>query len=161
MSTGRSAPRRWTTSRSTPTPSPALTPAIMNRRSFLGRSAIVSLGAAFSRAGLQAQTAEPAPAVAAKPTLPPGPVATTPPVLQDMTERSVRVFWSTTAPAGGWVEYGTTPELGLVARGENAGLLPYDPRVLSVPLSGLKPGTKYYYRTQTVPVDFKGPYNIV
>jgi len=129
----------------------------MNRRAFIERSTLATLGATLAGRDLLAQAVPPAPAAAR----PPGPVVATPPVLQDMTERSVRVFWSTPAPASGWIEYGSTPALGLVARGEQAGLLPYDSRVLAVRLSGLKPGTKYYYRTQTVPVDFKGPYNIV
>lgn len=82
------------------------------------------------------------------------------PVLTNPTEDAVTVLWATSAPATGWVEYGTTDALGATAAGGDQGLLPYDERVFKVRLAGLKPGTTYFYRVRAVRVDFRGPYDI-
>jgi phosphodiesterase/alkaline phosphatase D-like protein len=115
----------------------------MHRRTFLKTTALASLTASAS-----SFAAEPAPKQrkAPQPKPPPPPVnAITPPVLQNISETSVTVFWTTGSPATGWVEYGDTPALGRIARGEVDGLLPYDDRVLRVRLTGLRPGAVYYY----------------
>lgn len=127
---------------------------LLNRRDFLRTSAVATLAASLGATG-RAKTADETP----KP--PPAPLAgTTPPVLQNMSETAATVFWSASRPATGWVEFGETEALGQIASGAEGGLLPYDPRVLRVRLTGLRPGRKYFYRTQTAPVDFAGPYDI-
>ena len=54
----------------------------------------------------------------------------------------------------GFVEYGETEKLDQVATGAVMGLHQADNRVLSIPLRGIKPGRKIFYRTVTVPLEF-------
>jgi hypothetical protein len=127
----------------------------MNRRAFVKTASSAALVAGLTPDQLLAQ------AISSDPKTPPAPLAgITPPVLQNATPTAVTVFWSTNAPATGWVEYGETENLGQSARGGEYGLLPYDPRVLRVRLTGLRPGRNYFYRVHTKPVDFAGPYDI-
>lgn len=114
-----------------------------NRRSFLAASGVVAGGLGITRAA--------------------DPVAfnfLSDPVLTNPSSDSVSVLWATSAPATGWVEYGETEKLGAKAGGDDQGLLPYDERAFKVRVSGLKPGTKYFYRIHAVRVDFRGPYDI-
>ncbi len=130
----------------------------MHRRDFLKATAFVSLAAS---SGSLAADALPKKRKTPQPKPPPPPVpGITPPVLQAISETGVTVFWTTSAPATGWVEYGETPALGQVARGEVDGLLPYDERVLCVRLSGLQSGRVYHYRVQTAAFDFTHPYSV-
>jgi predicted phosphodiesterase len=62
------------------------------------------------------------------------------PYLQSVTPTSIWVAWKTTSPSIGKVEYGLTPELGMVVE-ENTAVLQHH-----VQLTGLKPYTDYYYR---------------
>lgn len=82
------------------------------------------------------------------------------PVLTNPTADAVTCLWATSAPATGWVEYGETEKLGSRASGDEHGLMPYDERVFKVRITGLKPGTRYYYRVHAVRVDFRGAYDI-
>lgn len=126
----------------------------MNRREFLKNSATASLILATPAVAQTSGPVRPQP-----PPEPPPPVAgITPPVLQAVSEEGATVFWTTSEPATGWVEYGETPRLGLVARGERNGLLAHDDRVLRVRLTGLKPGRTYHYRVQTVAARFLMPH---
>lgn len=136
----------------------------MKRRDFIRNSTLVSLAASAGTTGLLAQQPKAPPPPKRNPPKPkpaPPPLADiTPPVLQAVSETGVTVFWTVSAPATGWIEYGETPALGQVARGEVDGLLPYDERVLRVRLSGLKPGRVYHYRVQTAAFDFSHPYSV-
>jgi acid phosphatase type 7 len=127
----------------------------MNRRTFLKTAATATIaGVAFPDV---IAAGKPAPG----PKTPPPPLASiTPPVLQNVSESAVSVVWSVSAPATGWVEFGETEALGRMARGGRAGLLPYDPRVLRVRVTSLKPGATYFYRVHTAPVEFKTAYDI-
>ncbi len=128
----------------------------MNRRIFLKHSTLASIALTAPSARTFAQTRK-----KPQPKAPPLPLAgTTPPVLQNASETAVTVFWTTSGPATGWVEYGESPSLGYVARGEVEGLLPYDHRVLRVRLTGLTPGRTYHYRVQTAAFDFSHPYSV-
>jgi acid phosphatase type 7 len=125
----------------------------MNRRTFLKTTAVATA------VGLTLEDTFGQKSTTPKP--PPSPLAAiTPPVLQAVSENAVTVAWSVSAPATGWIEYGETETLGRVARGGAAGLLPYDPRVLRIRLTGLVPGRRYYYRVHTAPVEFKTAYDI-
>jgi acid phosphatase type 7 len=126
----------------------------MNRRTFLKAAATATV-AGVALPHLMAQTKTPAPK-----SPPPPLTGITPPVLQNVSETAITVTWSVNAPATGWVEFGETESLGRTARGGRAGLLPYDPRVLRVRLTDLKPGTAYFYRVCTAPVEFKTAYDI-
>ncbi len=112
------------------------------RRHFLSAGA-VALATALPGRDLRAEAA-----------LPPGERGGTPthPVVTNAGPDGFTILWGVAGGATGWVEYGETPALGNVARAESAGLLPYSEYVLRVRVQGLRPGTKYHYRTQTVPV---------
>jgi hypothetical protein len=84
-----------------------------------------------------------------------------PPLLQNPCEDSMNVVWAVKAHATGYVEFGETPELGQKIATDQFGLNPYDDRFIQTRITGLSPGTMYYYRTVTVPVDFKNAYNIL
>ncbi len=59
-----------------------------------------------------------------------------------------------------WVEYGTTPALGTRADDMRHGLLPLNGRVHRLRMSGLSPGTTYFYRVCVRPIAFNGAYKI-
>jgi acid phosphatase type 7 len=68
------------------------------------------------------------------------------PVLTNAAPDAVTVIWAANAPATGWVEFGESEQLGRRANGWNQGLLPYEQRYTRIRVSGLKPGTRYFYR---------------
>lgn len=82
------------------------------------------------------------------------------PVLQTPTASSISVAWSTPELATGWIEYGTTPELGKRATASSNGLNQLGTRFLSARLNDLPTGQKIYYRTVTAPIEFKNAYQI-
>ncbi len=84
-----------------------------------------------------------------------------PVVLQNPTETGITAVWTLTAPATGWVEWGTDPEkLEHRNSGPIFGLRPYSDRVISIPISGLAPNTTYFYRAACASVDFRDAYDI-
>ena len=83
------------------------------------------------------------------------PLVDSPPVLQCPTETGIAVAWAVKQPAAGLVEFGTDQEkLDQTASGDTHGLNAYHNRFLQVRLEGLKPNTRYYYRTVTAPFIF-------
>src|SRR5690349_12595247 len=78
------------------------------------------------------------------------------PVLLNPAADGVTVVFALASAGTGWVEYGETEALGSRADGGDGGLLPYTENVVRVRLSGLKTGTRYFYRVHACPVDFKG-----
>lgn len=68
------------------------------------------------------------------------------PFLQLPGETSIVVTWHTNRPAVSRVEYGTTESLGLTAVSAEHGLVENRRASHVVRLTGLKPGTRYYYR---------------
>lgn len=74
------------------------------------------------------------------------------PVLYGPSDSAVTVVWTVKAAARGWVEYGETSELGSVGRSTPDGFVPHHERVLKLRLRGLKPGTRYWWRTATAPL---------
>jgi predicted phosphodiesterase len=82
------------------------------------------------------------------------------PVVQALSATAVSVAWAVNDTSTGWVEYGETEALGSVAAGDEDGLRPLDARVQRVRLDGLTPGTRYHYRTVSVPIAFLGAYDI-
>ncbi|MCL2744591.1 MAG: metallophosphoesterase [Planctomycetaceae bacterium] len=83
------------------------------------------------------------------------PLVDSPPVLQCPTENSVAVVWAVGKSAAGFVEFGTSKDkLDQKAAGDVRGLNAYHERYLTVRLEGLKPNTRYYYRTVTAPFIF-------
>ena len=82
------------------------------------------------------------------------------PVLQNPTPTSITAAWAVSALATGWVEWGTSRELGQTAHNTEFGLRQLEERFLCVPITGLAPNTTYFYRTATVPIDFKNAYKV-
>ena len=82
------------------------------------------------------------------------------PVVQGLSPTAVSIAWAVNDTSTGWVEYGTTEALGTLALPDGEGLRPLDAAVQRVRLDGLTPGTRYYYRTVSVPIAFLGPYDI-
>jgi predicted phosphodiesterase len=111
----------------------------MERRSFL------QLTAAASIVGTQ-QAAD----------SPPAPMLRTgPPVAMAPRSDGVEIIWRVHDLARGFVEYGPTPELGMVQRDDGWGLRPAGDESIRVRLDGLKPGTTYHYRAITESMDRK------
>lgn len=75
------------------------------------------------------------------------------PCLQAPGETTMGVSWAVSGLAKGVVEYATTPAFKDAVRvsGGGFGLVPIDADALQVRLEGLKPATRYYYRTITTP----------
>lgn len=125
-----------------------------DRRSFFGSLAAAGLTGSVLASGVDAfaqndeKTAEK-----------PEKIAASFPLLQNVAETSASVAWSLNRPATGWVEWGTTPDLGKFARNSEFGLNPYEVDFLSARLEGLAPNTKYYYRTATCAFDYVDAYN--
>lgn len=86
------------------------------------------------------------------------------PVLMAPGETTMGVVWAVGTWATGGVEVGEAPDLSdarLVACHAYAGRVLVDDRVLRVRLTGLRPGTRYYYRTVTLRLAFRqGNYNL-
>ncbi|MBR4751943.1 MAG: metallophosphoesterase [Thermoguttaceae bacterium] len=81
------------------------------------------------------------------------------PMLQNVSETSASVSWALNVPSTGWVEWGTTPNLGKIARNSEFGLNPYEENFLSARITGLSPNTTYYYRTATCSFIYRTAYD--
>lgn len=75
------------------------------------------------------------------------------PCLQAPGETTMGVSWAVSGLAKGVVEYADNPEMSdaTAVRSGGYGLVPIDVNALQVRLTGLKPATKYWYRTITTP----------
>ena len=123
----------------------------MQRREFLHLS---SLSAVLAGAG------DAASALAAEPPVSGAFAFASPPVLQNPAPDGITVVWAVNGLAPGWVEYGESEALGQRSEASVQGLMPLDDRVLQIRLTGLRPGTKYFYRVHACPIAFKNAYNI-
>ena len=83
---------------------------------------------------------------------PVGPLVSGTPVVYAPTDTAATVVWAIRRPARGWIEYGQTKELGSESRSDTFGFVPHSDTVLRQRLQGLKPGTRYWWRTVTVPL---------
>lgn len=70
---------------------------------------------------------------------------TTAPYLQDAEPNAIRIMWETSAASESRVEWGETPALGQAALGASQ-TGQGNSRIHDVPLTGLTPATRYYYR---------------
>ena len=95
-----------------------------DRRSFFGSLAAAGLTGSVLASGADAFAQDGAKA-AEKPAQPEK-IAASFPLLQNVTETSASIAWSLNRPATGWVEWGTTPDLGKFARNSEFGLNPYE-----------------------------------
>ncbi|RYG65969.1 hypothetical protein EON80_16335, partial [bacterium] len=81
-------------------------------------------------------------------------------VVGHTTATECTILWAAKGPSTSWIEFGETPALGTRVDNDADGLRPYDALMHRVTLSGLKPGTKYFYRAHTRAIDFKNGYSI-
>ena len=84
------------------------------------------------------------------------------PCLQAAAETSMGISWSVSGLAKGEVEYADNPEMANSSRQRcgGYGLVPVDTSALQVRLVGLKPATRYWYRTITTPfTDYSNIYD--
>jgi len=68
------------------------------------------------------------------------------PYLQNPAADEMTVMWLTNVPARSWVEYGTNPDNLKRVRTFLEGVMVANNKINQVRLTGLQPGTKYYYR---------------
>ena len=68
------------------------------------------------------------------------------PYLQNPGTNEMTVMWLTNVPARSWVEYGTDPDNMIRARAFLEGEMVANNKINSIRLTGLEPGTKYFYR---------------
>lgn len=83
-----------------------------------------------------------------------------PPVVQNPTETSFNVSWRVNGKATGWVEWGTTQELGNIAKPAHHGLMSMNEHALSARITDVPAGTEAYYRVVTMPVHYNNAYSI-
>ena len=84
------------------------------------------------------------------------------PCLQSAASTSMGVSWAVSGLSKGVVEYADNPQFrnSTIVKSGGFGLVPIDVAALQVRLTGLKPSTKYYYRTITTPfTDYSNIYN--
>lgn len=130
---------------------------LLQRRSFL-KGSILATAAAATRA----VAAEDPVAANDDKVVQPAPMCT-PPSLQIPAPTSMGVVWGVNTRATGFVDLSTTADLSEPCRffAGTGGLKALDDAALGVRLTGLNPDSLYYYRTGTVPIDFKGAYKIL
>ena len=68
------------------------------------------------------------------------------PYLQNPGTNEMTVMWLTNVPARSWVEYGTDLDNMIRARAFLEGEMVANNKINSIRLTGLEPGTKYFYR---------------
>lgn len=68
------------------------------------------------------------------------------PYLQNPGPNEMTVMWLTSVPARSWVEYGTDPDNLKRVRTFIEGVMVANNKINRVQLTGLQPGTRYYYR---------------
>ncbi len=84
------------------------------------------------------------------------------PCLQAPGETTMGVSWAVSGLSKGIVEYADNPEMrgAKTVKGGGYGLVPIDISALQVRLTGLRPATKYWYRTVTTPfTDYRNIYD--
>ena len=139
---------------------------------FMTRRGFLAAGGALAAAGaVEAKQEKPSGAADRK--APPKPQAdpylgtggapfkTGAPCLQAPGETTMGVSWAVSGLSKGVVEYADNPQMAgaKIAKGGGLGLVPIDISALQVRLTGLKPATKYWYRTITTPfVSYKSIY---
>lgn len=83
-----------------------------------------------------------------------------PPVVQNPSENAFSVSWRVNGRATGWVEWGTTRELGQVVKPAHHGLMGMSDVALSARITDVPEGAAVYYRVVTMPVHYNNAYSI-
>ncbi len=133
---------------------------MVNRRKFIAGGALLAAAGAVQNVNAEA-------APAAKPKNPhAGPdgrkYSVGEPCLQVPSDTSMGVCWAVSHLTNGWVEYGEKADLSdarkVVCEGA-PGITGFDELAVRVRLVGLKPATKYYYRTISQQIFYKHNYS--
>ncbi|MDR2038256.1 MAG: endonuclease/exonuclease/phosphatase family protein [Bacteroidales bacterium] len=82
----------------------------------------------------------------------------TPAYLQNMSNDGVSVMWLTHVPCHSWVEYGTDSTDMRPVQSWEEGIAMANNTLNRIHLSGLKPGTRYYYRIYSREITLYQPY---
>ena len=80
------------------------------------------------------------------------------PYLQSPATDAMTVMWHTNVPCYSWVEYGTDTLNMQRARAYIEGEVIANTKLNCIRITGLTPGTKYYYRIHSQEITFYGPY---
>ncbi|BDS05942.1 hypothetical protein NT6N_09820 [Oceaniferula spumae] len=86
--------------------------------------------------------------------------AVSPPVVQNPTDTSFAVSWMVNGTATGWVEWGTTEQLGNISRPAHHGLAAMSDYALSARVEGIPAGSDVFYRVVTKAVHYQNAYAI-
>jgi Icc-related predicted phosphoesterase len=80
------------------------------------------------------------------------------PYLQNPATDAITIMWHTNVPCYSWLEYGTDTLNMKRARAYIEGEVIANTKLNRIRLTGLTPGTKYYYRIYSREITFYGPY---
>ena len=121
----------------------------MERREFLAVSVPVIAGASVTLAR-------------SEPSSGPGPLLSSPPVVQHPTEEGFTVAWQVRGPATGWVTWGTRADrLDRVAHPGGPGLLDVADLFLTARVDGVPAGAReIYYQVHARPIAYQNAYSI-
>ncbi len=83
------------------------------------------------------------------------------PYLQNLNKNGITIMWMVNYNATSWVEYGKTEQRGSKAIHSQSGMVDVNPGVQKVILTGLEPGTRYFYRVASREVKIHQAYKVV
>jgi acid phosphatase type 7 len=126
----------------------------MERRDFIRTSSAAGVDAGLKLTGAQASEQTAMPLVA------PDRELVGVPVVGHTTPTESTILWAAKGLSTSWIEYGETADLGTRVDNDDDGLRSYDDVMHRVTLTGLKPGTRYFYRAHTRAIDFENAYSI-
>ncbi len=82
------------------------------------------------------------------------------PYLQNVSETEVTVMWMTRTTCFSWVEWGETKELGNATQSIVDGQVTANNTLNKITISGLEPGTSYFYRIYSREIIEYNPYKV-
>lgn len=83
------------------------------------------------------------------------------PYLQNLSQNGITIMWMVNNNASSWVEYGKTEQRGIKAIHSQSGMIDVMPGVQKIVLTGLDPGTHYFYRVASREVKLHKAYKVV
>ena len=86
---------------------------------------------------------------------------TCPPYLQNLSQNGITIMWMVNNNATSWVEYGKTEQRGSKAIHAQSGMVDVNPGIQKMVLTGLEPGTRYFYRVASAEVKLQQAYKVI
>lgn len=83
------------------------------------------------------------------------------PYLQNISQNGITIMWMVNNNATSWVEYGKTEQRGSKAIHAQSGMVDVNPGAQKIVLTGLEPGTRYFYRVASNEVKFHQAYKVI